>query len=181
MSTNNSMKDLLKWADYPLSHSDLAWRKSHPCIDAGWLVKLGNVRKSYKKRYFKIIGRTLYYYKKTDSATPLGSINLEGGDVKERTNPESNTNGFFFEFTPSAKVQRSHSRFARSIMLKSLTARNRSEWMESLSRCTLSASNTMLLAAQSIYTFRGVGLGGRLSKERSCGFIWVVCESMVLF
>jgi len=26
----------------------------------------------------------------------------------------------------------------------------------------------------------GVGLGGRLSKERSCGFIWVVCDSMVL-
>lgn len=93
----------------------------------------------------------MYYYKDPSSSTPLGSLSLLSGKVSERPSPESNMKGFFFEFLPGAKVQKSHSRFARSIILKALTARSRSEWIETLERCSLSASKTVLLAALDTY------------------------------
>ena len=147
---NKDMSELLRWADYPLAKSGLAWLQPGPCTDAGWLWKLGHVRKSYKKRWFKVSQKTLYYYKDPSSSTPLGSLSLLSGKVSERPSPESNMKGFFFEFLPGAKVQKSHSRFARSIILKALTARSRSEWIETLERCSLSASKTVLLAAKSM-------------------------------
>ena len=36
----------------------------------GWLVKLGGVRKSWKKRYFCIRSKSLGYYKKEEVSNP---------------------------------------------------------------------------------------------------------------
>jgi hypothetical protein len=160
MTSRGSITEMLRWADYPLSESDLPWRKPGACIDSGWLVKSGGrrtTRTSYKRRWFKIVGRTLHYYTKPDSDHPLGSVSLEGGVVGECPSPDTTKmRGFFFFFTPNAAVQKNHKRFARTFTLRALTARSRSEWMESLERCTMSVSRTVLLAAKSM----GKILGG---------------------
>ena len=153
MDSGSNMAELLRWADYPLSASNLPWKKRGPCIDAGWLVKSGagvGRRTSWKRRWFKIVGRTLHYYTKTDSSHPLGTVSLDGGSVCECDAPEVNMRGFFFAFTPNISVQKYHERFARTITLKALTSRCRDEWIESMERCTLSPSKTVLLAAKSM-------------------------------
>jgi len=46
-----------------------------PCME-GWMTKMGDVVKNWKRRYFKLSGSTLFYYKKPMEQTPKGALNM---------------------------------------------------------------------------------------------------------
>lgn len=50
-----------------------------PPVDReGWLLKRGEVNKSWQRRYFVLKGNLLFYFEKKGDREPLGVIILEG-------------------------------------------------------------------------------------------------------
>jgi hypothetical protein len=49
----------------------------------GFLLKKGQVNKAYQRRYFKLRGKYLYYFKSQEDLQPKGSIALSNVDIKE--------------------------------------------------------------------------------------------------
>lgn len=50
-----------------------------PPVDReGWLLKRGEVNKSWQRRYFVLKGNLLFYFEKKGEREPLGVIILEG-------------------------------------------------------------------------------------------------------
>lgn len=50
-----------------------------PPVDLeGWLLKRGEVNKSYQRRYFVLKGNLLFYFEKKGDREPIGVIILEG-------------------------------------------------------------------------------------------------------
>jgi len=60
-----------------IAASPYAINEGLPCIE-GWLTKKGEVVKNWKRRYFRLQGTLLSYYKKTN-AEPAGQVCLSGG------------------------------------------------------------------------------------------------------
>jgi RhoGEF domain/PH domain/Pleckstrin homology domain len=81
---------------------------------AGWLTKRGENVKSWKRRFFKLKGRTLFYFSDSRSSSPLGSVVLSDQD------------GGFYEMYPSALR-----RYCVELRATSRNPNNRSYFVES--------------------------------------------------
>jgi len=63
----------------------------HKPIKEGWLTKRGHVIKNWKKRYFRLKDRVLFYYQNETSTDPLGKIQLDEGYTLKTLDEEENS------------------------------------------------------------------------------------------
>ncbi len=153
--SRNDIRDHLHFAEDPLAKSDLPWMNGGPCRTEGFLTKRGGKRKTWKRRWFKVTAKTLFYYASSSSSTPLGTVSLHGATVRTTTHVKYKHH---FELVPSMSVQASFPRFARNIAMYAQSDREKREWLESLERIVLTPTEAIAMASGNV----GKPLGGQL-------------------
>ena len=88
----------------------------------GFLMKRGEVNKSFQKRWFVLRGNLLFYYEKKGDREPIGVIVLEGCTIELTENSDNYT--FQINFSPSGY---------RTYVLSAHTQDIMESWMKALS------------------------------------------------
>ncbi|KAJ6249517.1 tandem ph domain containing protein [Anaeramoeba flamelloides] len=103
-------------------------------IKEGWLVKKGEKRKNWKKRYFKLYPRSIGYYKKKNSDKPLGIVLLTGSAAGKRigAKKKKEQNLFFLKTTK------------RFWEFRAKTQEERDEWVGVITKQILSITEETL-------------------------------------
>jgi hypothetical protein len=153
--TEGDIHSHLRFAEDPLARSDLPWMNGAACRTEGFLTKRGGKRKTWKRRWFRVTAKTLFYYASASSATPLGTVSLHGATVRASTHDKYE---HCFELVPSSAVQSSFPRFARTIAMYAHSDKEKREWLESLERAVLTPTQAIAMAS------------GYVGKDRSLHF-----------
>ncbi|XP_076346057.1 sesquipedalian-1-like [Tachypleus tridentatus] len=92
-----------------------------PVDREGWLLKRGEVNKSFQRRWFTLKGNLLFYFEKKGDKDPIGLIILEGCTIELAENEE------LFAF----KIM-FHSAGNRTYILSADSQENMESWMKAL-------------------------------------------------
>lgn len=66
-----------------INEKNMCYFATSPPIDKeGWLLKRGEVNKSWQRRHFVLKGNLLFYFEKKGDREPLGAIILEGCTIE---------------------------------------------------------------------------------------------------
>jgi len=90
-----------------------------PVDKEGFLLKRGEVNKSFQKRYFVLKGNLLFYFERQSDKEPSGVIILEGCTVELAENPDSFTFELVFQGSGS-----------RTYILSAETQEDMESWMK---------------------------------------------------
>ncbi|OQR66397.1 sesquipedalian-1-like, partial [Tropilaelaps mercedesae] len=94
-----------------------------PADRAGWLLKRGEVNKSFQKRWFSLRGNLLFYFERPERE-PVGLIVLEGCSIELAECSETERYAFFIIF---------HGQNMRTYTLAAETQEDMEGWMKALS------------------------------------------------
>jgi len=97
---------------------------SAPCDREGWLLKRGEVNKSFQRRWFVLRGNLLFYFEKQGDKEPIGVIILEGCTV-ELAEDEVDVYAFKLVFHGAGKA-------GRVYMLGTQSQEDMEAWMKLL-------------------------------------------------
>eukprot|EP01130_Rhizamoeba_saxonica_P017141 TRINITY_DN8184_c0_g1_i3.p1 TRINITY_DN8184_c0_g1~~TRINITY_DN8184_c0_g1_i3.p1 ORF type:complete len:861 (-),score=240.88 TRINITY_DN8184_c0_g1_i3:55-2496(-) len=117
-STEDRKKKIFNKLSKKRSFRGKTW---HEPEKEGWLVKVGKVRKSSKKRWFRLKNDEVFYFTNPKQKTPQGSFSLEGANVEV---PDNCNEARFLVVTPT-----------RTWIITADTEDERNSWIESILRC----------------------------------------------
>jgi hypothetical protein len=92
---------------------------------AGYLVKRGAVRKSWRTRYFVLQRQMLFYFRFNDDEEPLGAIPLKGATVAWSTIEKDKRPNLFSVESPTVK---------RTYFIQAESREEAESWMASITR-----------------------------------------------
>lgn len=73
------IKRATNYLNMKINEKNMCYLATTPPVDLeGWLLKRGEVNKSYQRRYFVLKGNLLFYFEKKGDREPIGVIILEG-------------------------------------------------------------------------------------------------------
>jgi len=141
------MQDIEKQISYRNSPIYLQVREADPLQPTrmrGYLSKEGSKVKSWKRRYFRLKGNTLFYYADETFSVPLGwvtCVNNEG--QKMYTLAVLDEEEMFFELESKDKIK-------RSLLMQAESQEDLKLWVEFLSRIADLSPNTQRFVSESL-------------------------------
>jgi hypothetical protein len=125
---------------------------------AGYLVKRGAVRKSWRTRYFVLQRQMLFYFRFNDDEEPLGAIPLKGATVAWSTIEKDKRPNLFSVESPTVK---------RTYFIQAESREEAESWMASITRAATASQMSGPFDVQQLHhaTFNAQGKLSGLPAE----------------
>jgi hypothetical protein len=125
---------------------------------AGYLVKRGAVRKSWRTRYFVLQRQMLFYFRFNDDEEPLGAIPLKGATVAWSTIEKDKRPNLFSVESPTVK---------RTYFIQAESREEAESWMASITRAATASQMSGPFDVQQLHhaTFNAQGNTIRIASR----------------